>query len=87
MKPLYASADQESGSMIESVSGMSSMGFSRCKLDRDVFRGRFSREPVLVRLAEAGLDGSETSRDSHESSVLYLLRSRCVAFTSVPFGD
>lgn len=71
---------------MESVSGMSSMGSSRGGPDEDVVRGG-SSEDVLVRLAKKGLEGSMMCRDRSRRSALYRLRSRCVAFISVPCGD
>ena len=73
--------------MMESVSGMSSIGWSRGGLDGDLVRGCSSCEVVLVRRAEIGLDGSEICRDKPQRNALYRLKSRCVAFISVPCGD
>lgn len=73
--------------MIESVSGMSSIGSSLGGLDEDVVRSGSSCEAVLVRLANTGLEGSETCLDNPQRSALYRLKSRCVAFISVPCGD
>ena len=84
MKPEYASADQESGSTMSSVSGRSSIGSSR---GEEVRRGgsgsgiksEFPR-PTL------GEGGGEMCRDNPHRRALYRHRSRCVAFNIVPCG-